>query len=125
MRALIVDDSSTMRSLLRMILRGLGIETLEAANGVQALAALQHSPVVDFALVDWNMPEMNGFEFLCALRGDHGNDGIKVVMVTTETEITQVQHALECGANEYIMKPFTRDSVIEKLQILGLVPQPA
>ncbi|HVZ15524.1 MAG TPA: response regulator, partial [Terriglobales bacterium] len=104
MRALIVDDSSTMRSVLRMILRGAGIETVEAANGVQALQALQHSPLVDFALVDWNMPEMNGFDFLCTLRADHVHDAIKVVMVTTETEIAQVQQALDRGANEYIMK---------------------
>ncbi|MGZ4814256.1 MAG: response regulator [Terriglobales bacterium] len=125
MRALIVDDSSTMRSVLRMVLRGVGIETVEAGNGAQALQQLKQSKAVDFALVDWNMPEMNGFEFLCTLRADHANDGIKVVMVTTETELTHVQHALERGANEYIMKPFTRESVIEKLQILGLVPQAA
>jgi two-component system chemotaxis response regulator CheY len=125
MRALIVDDSSTMRSVLKMILRGVGIEAVEAVNGVQALEKLQHSAKVDFALVDWNMPEMNGFEFLCNVRKNQDHDTIKVVMVTTETELAQVQHALECGANEYIMKPFTRDSVIEKLQILGLVSQPA
>ena len=125
MRALIVDDSSTMRSVLRVIVRGLGIETLEAAHGVQAMERLRHSPKIDFALVDWNMPEMNGFEFLCALRKNHDHDDLKVVMVTTETELSQVQHALECGANEYIMKPFTRDSVIEKLQMLALVPQVA
>jgi two-component system chemotaxis response regulator CheY len=125
MRALIVDDSSTMRSVLRMILRGLGMETLEAGNGALAIQQLQQPQAVDFVLVDWNMPVMSGFEFLCALRADHNRDQMKVLMVTTETELTQVQHALECGANEYIMKPFTRDSVIEKLQILGLVPQAA
>ncbi len=123
MRALIVDDSSTMRSVLRMILRGLHIETVEAGNGAQALEQVRQAPSLDFALVDWNMPEMNGFEFLCALRSDHHNDLIKVIMVTTETELTQVQQALLQGANEYIMKPFTRDSVIEKLQLLGLIPQ--
>ena len=123
MRALIVDDSSTMRSVLRMILRGLQIETFEAGNGAQALEQVKKVPDLDFALVDWNMPQMNGFEFLCAVRCEHSYDLMKVIMVTTETELTQVQQALLRGANEYIMKPFTRDSVIEKLQLLGLVPQ--
>jgi two-component system chemotaxis response regulator CheY len=122
MRALLVDDSSTMRSLLRMTLRGAGIESVEAANGREALRRLEQTGPLECALVDWNMPEMNGFEFLCAVRSDHRWDNMKIVMVTTETELTQVQSALQCGANEYIMKPFTRDSVIEKLQILGLVP---
>lgn len=123
MRALIVDDSSTMRSVLRMTLRSQGMETLEAANGSEALERLKESGTVDVALVDWNMPRMNGFEFLCAVREDHSRDPMKIVMVTTETELAQVQSALQRGANEYIMKPFTRDSVLEKLQILGLVQQ--
>jgi len=122
-RALIVDDSSTMRSVLRMTLRKAGIETIEAGNGSEALRQLQKTESVDFALVDWNMPQMNGFEFLCAVRANHQYDAIKIVMVTTETELEQVQSALQSGANEYIMKPFTSDSVMEKLQILGLVPQ--
>ena len=121
MRALIVDDSSTMRAVLRMTLRRAGIETVEASNGSDGLERLQ-AEMVDFALVDWNMPRMNGFEFLCAVRADHQRDAMKIVMVTTETELEQVQNALRCGADEYIMKPFTRDSVMEKLQILGLVP---
>ena len=122
MRALIVDDSSTIRSVLRMILRGLKIETVEAGNGAQALEHVHQSPAPELALVDWNMPEMNGFEFLCAVRSDHRHDSMKVIMVTTETELALVQQALHRGANEYIMKPFTRDSVCEKLQLLGLVP---
>jgi two-component system, chemotaxis family, chemotaxis protein CheY len=122
-RALIVDDSSTMRAVLRMTLRGAGFETVEAANGAAAVQKLNESGSVDLALVDWNMPEMNGFEFLCAVRADHQRDLMKIVMVTTETELAQVQSALHRGANEYLMKPFTRDAVLEKLQILGLVPQ--
>jgi two-component system chemotaxis response regulator CheY len=121
-RALIVDDSSTMRSILRMTLRGVGFETAEAGNGVQALEQLTNAWPFDLALVDWNMPQMNGYEFLQAARANHDYDPMKIVMVTTETEIVQVQNALEHGANEYIMKPFTRDAVTEKLQILGLVP---
>jgi two-component system, chemotaxis family, chemotaxis protein CheY len=118
MRALVVDDSSTMRSILRLTLRGAGFEVLEAANGQEALDRLKASPTVDLALVDWNMPEMNGYEFLCAARRNHRYDKMKIVMVTTETEIAHMQAALEHGANEYIMKPFTRDAVLEKIQLL-------
>ena len=112
-----------MRAVLRMILRGSGMETVEASDGSDALQKLRQAGAVGLALVDWNMPRMNGFEFLCAVRSDHSHDSMKVVMVTTETELEQVQSALGRGADEYIMKPFTRDSVIEKLQILNLVPQ--
>src|SRR4051812_39215671 len=114
MQALVVDDSSTMRSILRMTLRGAGFEVVEAANGAEALDRLGKSGTVDVVLVDWNMPEMNGFEFLCAARANHGYDETKIVMVTTETEIAQVKSALDQGANEYIMKPFTRDAVLDK-----------
>ncbi len=123
MRALVVDDSSTMRSILRLTLRGAGFEVIEAANGTEGLDRLQKSGRVDLALVDWNMPEMNGFEFLCAARANHAYDDTKIVMVTTETEIAQVKAALDRGANEYIMKPFTRDAVIEKIQLMNLLPQ--
>jgi two-component system chemotaxis response regulator CheY len=122
-RALVVDDSSTMRSILRMTLRGAGFEVLEAGNGAEALDRLQKSNQVDIVLVDWNMPEMNGYEFLCAARMNHAYDDTKIVMVTTETEIAQVKAALDHGANEYIMKPFTKDAVIEKLQLMGMLPQ--
>lgn len=123
MKALLVDDSSTMRSILRMTLRQAGFETVEADNGVTALTKLDQEGAADVALVDWNMPVMNGFEFLCALRRDHKYDKMLVVMVTTETEMSNIQSAVERGANEYIMKPFTKEAVIEKLQLLGLVAQ--
>jgi len=122
-RALVVDDSSTMRSILRMTLKGAGFEVLEAGNGVEALDRLQKSGAPEVALVDWNMPEMNGYDFLIAARANHAYDDTKFVMVTTETEIAQVKAALDHGANEYIMKPFTRDAVIEKLQLMGILPQ--
>ena len=123
MRALVVDDSSTMRSILRLTLRGIGFEVVEAGNGVEALDRLEKSGKVDVALVDWNMPEMNGYEFLCAARTNHAYDETRIVMVTTETEIAQVMAALEHGANEYIMKPFTKDAVVEKIELMGLLPQ--
>ena len=106
-----------------MTLRGAGFEVLEAGNGAEALDRLQKSDKVDIALVDWNMPEMNGYEFLCAARLNRAYDDTKIVMVTTETEIAQVKAALAHGANEYIMKPFTRDAVIEKIQLMGMLPQ--
>ena len=123
MRALVVDDSSTIRSILRMTLRSAGFEVVEAGNGVEALLRLEQTGKVDVVLVDWNMPEMNGYEFLCAARSNAAYDGTKIVMVTTESELEQVKAALEHGANEYIMKPFTRDAVIEKIQLMELLPQ--
>jgi two-component system chemotaxis response regulator CheY len=123
MRALLVDDSSTMRAILRMTLRKAGLETSEAANGAEALVRLEADGAADVALVDWNMPEMNGYEFLCAVRSNPLYDDMRVVMVTTETEMAQVENALSHGANEYIMKPFTRDAVVEKLQLIGVLPQ--
>lgn len=123
MRALIVDDSRTMRSILRLTLRSAGIEAIEAGDGVEALTVLEHNADVNFALVDWNMPRMNGLEFLCAARSNPAYAPVKFLMVTTETELAQVQSALEHGADEYLMKPFTREAVIAKLQLLGLLSQ--
>jgi two-component system chemotaxis response regulator CheY len=121
MKALLVDDSSTMRSILRLTLKAVGFESMEASNGEEALDCLSENGPAEVALVDWNMPVMDGYEFLCEARENHLYDDMKIVMVTTETEIGHIQKALDRGANEYIMKPFTRDSVIEKLQLLGLV----
>ena len=122
MRALVVDDSSTMRSILRLTLRGAGYQVLEAGNGIEALDRLRENGPFDVALVDWNMPLMNGYDFLTIVREDHVYDAMNIVMVTTETELVQVQAALQHGANEYIMKPFTRDAVIEKLELLKFLP---
>jgi len=78
--------------------------------------------MVELALVDWNMPEMNGFDFLLAVRANPSWKDMIIVMVTTETEMSQMQRALEAGANEYVMKPFTKDVLREKLQLVGLAP---
>jgi two-component system chemotaxis response regulator CheY len=75
---------------------------------------------VELALVDWNMPGMNGLEFVQAVRAEHSYDGILLMMVTTETEMDQVAKALAAGANEYVMKPFTQEVILEKLQMLGV-----
>jgi two-component system chemotaxis response regulator CheY len=119
MRALVVDDSKALRMLMRNILKGLGFEIFEAGHGKEALDRLAAVGNVDLALVDWNMPEMNGLDFVKALRSDVTRDDIKIIMVTTETEMPRMVAALEAGANEYLMKPFTKDALIEKLSMVG------
>ncbi len=122
MRALVVDDSRTMRLILSRIMGELGFEVVEAPDGRRALEQLLAGEPMDVALVDWNMPEMNGYELLCALRASRAYARMPVIMVTTETERSQILRALETGANEYIMKPFTKTAVLEKLALLQLLP---
>lgn len=120
MKALIIDDSKAMRSILSRMLQGLGFEVLEASNGREGLQRLQAIGKVDLALVDWNMPEMNGLEFIRTVRAEQSYDGVLLMMVTTETEMENVVRALAAGANEYVMKPFTQEIILEKLQIFGM-----
>jgi two-component system chemotaxis response regulator CheY len=122
MRALIVDDSRAIRTIIRGILKPLGFDTIEAGHGREALERLREGGTVDLALIDWNMPEMNGYELVKALRADAANDATRLMMITTETDIADVVRALEAGANEYLMKPFTKELVMEKLALLGLGP---
>jgi len=119
-RALIIDDSKAMRCLLSRMLRGVGFEVLEAGNGREGLQRLQESGKIDLALVDWNMPEMNGLDFVRTVRAEQTYDGVLLMMVTTETEMKNVVRALAAGANEYVMKPFTHEVILEKLQIFGM-----
>ncbi len=122
MRAMVVDDSRAMRSLLKNMLKSHGLEVVaEAGNGKEALEQLKAAGQVDVALVDWNMPEMNGFEFVQAVRADDTWAQVRLIMVTTESEIEKMTKALEAGANEYIMKPFTKDAIRDKLQLLGVI----
>ena len=124
-KALVVDDSKTIRMIIRRILIELGYEVLEAANGVEALRVIQvEKTQVELVLADWNMPEMNGLDLLKGLRQDPELASLKVIMVTTETEIDQMESALAAGANEYVMKPFTRDILRGKLELVG-IPAPA
>ena len=120
MRALVIDDSRAIRLILSRTLQELGFETLEAGNGREALEVLEREGPVHLALVDWNMPVMDGLEFVQAARARPAWSSMRVMMVTTETEIERVVKALEAGADEYVMKPFTRDVIAEKLAILGL-----
>lgn len=121
-RALVIDDSKAMRTILRRILGGQGFDEIhDAENGRVALELLERLGPVDLCCVDWNMPEMNGIEFVRAVREDTRYVDVTLMMVTTEVDVHNVVRALAAGANEYVMKPFTPDTIIGKLEILGLV----
>ena len=122
MRALVVDDSRAMRSIIRRHLDELGIAVDEAGSGAEALFVLNHIQKPDVILLDWNMPEMNGLECLRRLRADQVYANLPVMMVTTESEMAQVALALDAGADEYLMKPFDRQALLEKLLLIGLDP---
>ena len=116
-----VDDSRAVRMILARTLRDLGFEVFEASNGREALEVMEaQKKAVTLVLADWNMPEMNGLELLKQLRRDPELASVAVIMVTTETEIEQMSAALEAGANEYVMKPFTREILIDKLNLAGV-----
>jgi two-component system chemotaxis response regulator CheY len=120
-KALVVDDSRTIRTIIKRILIELGFQVLEAGNGVEGMKVMEaEKAAVTLVLADWNMPEMNGLELVKELRRDPELASLKVIMVTTETEMSQMTSALEAGANEYIMKPFTKDILKEKLEIVGI-----
>lgn len=120
MRALVVDDSRAMRLIIARQLKSLGFATLEASNGREALDAIKASGPFDVALVDWNMPVMNGLELVLEVRRDRAYDEMAIMMVTTESEQDQVLRAIQAGASEYLMKPFAPEAIEEKLVILGL-----
>ncbi|HXK26871.1 MAG TPA: response regulator [Candidatus Binatia bacterium] len=122
MRALIVDDSRATRTIIKKMLSEVGFEVFEAADGVEALRRLKEIDPPDVLLVDWNMPEMNGYDLVRAVRGDAQYDKVPLMMVTSETERGQMAKALAAGANEYVMKPFTKDVITEKLALLGVLP---
>jgi len=117
---LLVDDSSTIRTIVRPMLINLGCRVAEAADGRQALdACAKELPVV--ILLDWNMPVMNGLDFLKALRASLGGDAPIVIFCTTENDISHITAAIEAGANEYIMKPFDQDILRSKFLQVGLI----
>jgi len=123
MRALIVDDSRAMRRIVGRILNERGFETSEAADGREALTALETMEALpDVACIDWNMPVMDGLELVTAIRERPEWRDITLMMVTTESEQDRIVRALAAGAHEYLIKPFTPDALVEKLDLLGLVP---
>ena len=122
MRALVVDDSRSMRTIISKQLVGLGFQVVEAANGPEALAQMHGKDAIDLVLLDWNMPDMDGMEVLGHIRGESRFANVRIMMVTTESEMSQVATALDAGASEYLMKPFDRDALLEKLILLGMDP---
>jgi two-component system chemotaxis response regulator CheY len=123
MRALVIDDSSSMRAILRQYMRQLDYEVVEACNGQDALKRCEEVRDIDIALVDWNMPVMNGLDFVRAVRARKEYDGVKLMMVTTENDAEHIETALSAGANEFVMKPFTYEVLEEKVALLNESPR--
>lgn len=119
MQALVIDDSRAVRLIVANILRDQGYEVYDAAHGQEGLEKLRQNPEISLVLVDWNMPIMDGLEFIQTVRRDRAWDPLRIVMVTTETESEQVQRAMAAGANEYVMKPFAPEVLVAKLSLLG------
>jgi two-component system, chemotaxis family, chemotaxis protein CheY len=120
MRALIVDDSRFMRLHTRQLLEGIGVSCEEAADGDKALTVLRGPDEFDLMLLDVNMPQMDGLKCVKALRDEGLHPAMKVMMVTTESDNSFICRALEYGADEFLMKPFTPESLREKLMMIGL-----
>jgi two-component system chemotaxis response regulator CheY len=120
MRALVVDDSRAMRMMLRRTLGDLGFEVLEAEHGAAALAVLDRSGPVEVCLVDWNMPVMDGLEFIRAVRGEPAYERMVLVMVTSESDPARILRALMAGADEYATKPVTPEALADKLGLAGV-----
>jgi two-component system chemotaxis response regulator CheY len=123
MRALVIDDSRTVRIIIGQILRELGLEVLEAKDGLEALDQMKRNPDIELMLVDWNMPQMNGFDLIRAVRSQRAYDGVRILMVTSEAQGEQVNRALLAGANEYLMKPFNKEVLVAKLNLLDVLPE--
>ncbi|MGA2715258.1 MAG: response regulator [Bryobacteraceae bacterium] len=121
-KAMVVDDSRAIRMILAKTLSELGFQVCQAGNGKEALDVVEReNGDLSLILVDWNMPEMNGLEFIKRVRADSRMSAVPLMMVTTETEMDQVMTALEAGANEYVMKPFTSEIIADKLRLMGAI----
>lgn len=118
---LIVDDSRAMRKILTKIMAKLGFEAIEAGDGAEGLCQFEtNSDIIDVSLIDWNMPEMNGLEMVKAIRANEAYSNHKLMMVTTEGEPAKMAQALMAGVDEFVMKPFTEDIIVEKLKLIGV-----
>jgi two-component system chemotaxis response regulator CheY len=125
MRALIIDDSSTMRMMLAHLLKGQGYQILEACDGQDALAKLQDCPAPELITLDWNMPVMNGLDTLKAIRSNPDYQGSRILVISSETEQERVAEALRGGSDEYLMKPFSPDAFQFKIEMLAQSGQAA
>jgi two-component system chemotaxis response regulator CheY len=117
---LVVDDSRVVRKVARRIMEAQGFAVAEAEDGSIALDACRRA-IPDCVLLDWNMPVMNGIEFLRALRGEFGPDRPPVLFCTTETDMAFIEQAIRDGAQEFIMKPFDEEILVGKLMQVGLL----
>jgi two-component system chemotaxis response regulator CheY len=117
---LIVDDSKIVRKVMRKIIEPIGFNIIEAEDGQQALDAFKEGEI-ELVMLDWNMPVMNGMEFLLKLRANTTITQPLVVFCTTENEFSKIQEALMNGANEYVMKPFDEEIIRGKLEQLGMI----
>lgn len=121
LHVLVIDDSRAMRQIVGKIMRSLGFEVTEAGDGQEGLAKLEEaSHPFELVLVDWNMPVMDGLQFVEAVRASSQHADQKIVMVTTETEPTRMVKALMAGVDEFVMKPFTTDILVEKIKLIGV-----
>jgi two-component system chemotaxis response regulator CheY len=124
-RTLVVDDSRVIRTIVGRALQELGFQPIEASNGRDGLEKLQVGELPAVVMIDWNMPELNGIEMVKTVRANPAWNDVRLIMITSENEIERVQTALEAGADEYIMKPFTKEMIQEKLDVLGIpIPTP-
>jgi two-component system chemotaxis response regulator CheY len=121
MKALVIDDSRVMRRIVGGILSDVGFDVVEAGDGREALDQLEQHDDVSLCCIDWNMPVMTGLEFVVETRKNSQWRDITLMMVTTEGEHGQIVRALAAGAHEYVIKPFTPEVIVDKLQLLGLV----
>ena len=117
---LIVDDSTTVRAAIRAMAQGLGLRVDEAADGAEALARIADG-LPDAIILDWNMPVMDGLTCLKEFRRLYPEAGTRVVMCTTENELDRIQAALDCGVDEYLIKPFDPEIFASKLQLAGVI----
>ena len=125
MRAMVIDDSRAARMMIRRMMESLGFEVIEAADGLEGYESFKNGASVDVALVDWNMPNMDGLEMVKLLRRELRDADTTVMMVTSESSPKRMAQALMVGADEYLVKPIDTHVLRDKLELLGLpLPQP-
>ena len=118
MKALVIEDSKSIRQIERRYLEEIGFTVVEAENGEEGLRVLKENPDIRLIILDWHMPIMNGYEFLKAVRANPEWNEIKIMMVTTENQQKSVIEAIMAGANEYLMKPFDKEMLESKIRFL-------
>ena len=118
MKALTVDDSPTIRHIVAKTLKPMGFEIFQAGDGLEALKAIDENGKMDLIVLDWNMPNMDGYDFLVEIRKREELADMKIMMLTTENQRHYIIKAIMAGANEYLMKPFSSDMLVEKVKLL-------